>query len=338
MENVKCVCIGDGTVGKTSMLVSYTTKQFPDDYVPTTFDNYRANFVINGLPTSLGLWDTAGQEDYDNIRPMSYADADVFLVCYAINSPTSLENVVAKWIPEINSHCPGTSIVLLGTKSDLRKDVQKLPEEKSGHGPQKSQKEKSAHQKLPDEKSEHGLQKLPDEKPADDLAQLPDEKPAHDLAQLPDEKSEPGTQKLADEKPEDDLEQLPGEESEDSLDEIPEAKPAPMLGWHGLAILPDEKSVHGLETPPGEKSADQLPEETSGHIVRMLSEEQLKKPFVHPMDAQQVGQALGAVRILECSAKIYDTLEPVFEEVARVGLESKHKVDNTEQKGCCVLL
>lgn len=121
MENIKCVCIGDGAVGKTSLLISYTSNQFPVDYVPTTFDNYRSNCVVDGRPTSIGLWDTAGQEDYDNIRPMTYADTDVFLVCYAVDSPTSLENVVAKWVPELRHYCPDAPFVLLGTRSDKRK-------------------------------------------------------------------------------------------------------------------------------------------------------------------------------------------------------------------------
>jgi Ras-related C3 botulinum toxin substrate 1 len=122
METVKCVTVGDGAVGKTCMLISYTTGHFPEEYIPTVFDNYTANVMVEGKPISLGLWDTAGQEDYDRLRPLSYPATDVFLVCFSVDSKTSLENVENKWLVEIKKFCPDTSFVLVGTKSDFRKD------------------------------------------------------------------------------------------------------------------------------------------------------------------------------------------------------------------------
>ena len=135
--------VGDGAVGKTCLLISYTTNKFPSEYVPTVFDNYAVTVMygasvldqhnvliliiwrrIGDEPYTLGLFDTAGQEDYDRLRPLSYPQTDVFLVCFSVTSPASFENVREKWFPEVHHHCPGVPCLIVGTQTDLRDDPQ----------------------------------------------------------------------------------------------------------------------------------------------------------------------------------------------------------------------
>jgi cell division control protein 42 len=78
--------------------------------------------MIGDEPYTLGLFDTAGQEDYDRLRPLSYPQTDVFLVCFSVTSPASFENVREKWFPEVHHHCPGVPCLIVGTQVDLRED------------------------------------------------------------------------------------------------------------------------------------------------------------------------------------------------------------------------
>ncbi|KAL8792103.1 MAG: hypothetical protein Q9195_005278 [Heterodermia aff. obscurata] len=116
-------------------------------YVPTVFENYitHTTHQPTGKTVELALWDTAGQEEYDRLRPLSYPETDLLFVCFAIDCPNSLENVMDKvyrfpsepshipyipfreksdgdlqWYPEVLHFCPTTPLILVGLKSDLR--------------------------------------------------------------------------------------------------------------------------------------------------------------------------------------------------------------------------
>lgn len=163
MRSLKCVVLGDGAVGKTSLLISYTTNTFPTEYVPTVFDNYSVTISVDPASTltylkdgtsqevpsfineqksstdklhlfKLNLWDTAGQEEYDKLRPLSYPQTDIFLLCFSVNEFTSFKNINDKWFPELRQHANIKNnslfkqfnkypILLIGTKSDLREEI-----------------------------------------------------------------------------------------------------------------------------------------------------------------------------------------------------------------------
>ncbi|KAK9378139.1 small GTPase superfamily [Kockiozyma suomiensis] len=124
----KLVIVGDGACGKTSLLSVFTLGEFPKEHLPTVFETYVTDCRVDGKSVQLALWDTAGQEEYERLRPLSYSRAHVILVGFAVDTPDSLENVTTKWITEINEICPDIPIILVGLKKDLRQDPQAIEE------------------------------------------------------------------------------------------------------------------------------------------------------------------------------------------------------------------
>jgi len=122
--------VGDGAVGKSTFLMSLTLGMpiNATDYVPTTFDNFHCVYPFETRSISLGLWDTAGQSDFEKLRPISYKEADVFLLFFSVVNPTSYENIKDKWINEVKQHCPDIPYFLIGTQTDQRENQKVLDE------------------------------------------------------------------------------------------------------------------------------------------------------------------------------------------------------------------
>ncbi|KAG8407749.1 GTP-binding protein Rho1, variant 3 [Metarhizium acridum] len=116
----KLVIVGDGGCGKTCLLTVFCRGVFPEAYIPTVFESHVQQFQVDDTSVELALWDTAGQEDYDRFRIHSYPNADIILVCFALNNAFSLSNVVDKWHREVCQYCPDVPIILVGCKQDLR--------------------------------------------------------------------------------------------------------------------------------------------------------------------------------------------------------------------------
>ena len=83
-------------------------------------DGLFCKLKVDDQQVMLVLWDTAGQEEYDRLRPVCYQRANVVVVCFSVDRRTSYNNVEAKWIPEVRHHCPNAAVILVATKTDLR--------------------------------------------------------------------------------------------------------------------------------------------------------------------------------------------------------------------------
>ncbi|KAJ3337861.1 GTP-binding protein Rho1 [Gonapodya sp. JEL0774] len=129
----KLVVVGDGACGKTSLLMRFHEGRFPEHYTPTVFENRVTDIIVDSRRVELALWDTAGQEQFDHLRSLSYPGADIVLICFAIDSPVSLDNVVEKWITEVRHFCPKTPVYLIGLKKDIRTDQKMIDSMKRTH-------------------------------------------------------------------------------------------------------------------------------------------------------------------------------------------------------------
>lgn len=117
MDKTKCVVIGDDCVGKTSLLITYNTDTFPSDFVPTVYDSLN-NKSNSDIPLNFDFLDTTNE--HPQLIQFLYDKSDVFIICFSLVSPKSMENVLSLFSPSVKKFCPNAPIVLVGTKSDLR--------------------------------------------------------------------------------------------------------------------------------------------------------------------------------------------------------------------------
>lgn len=121
---IRCGIVGNGYVGKTSFLITVTTKEFPNYYISGVYDIYKTQVNIENRTININITDMlAGEEDYAKLRQLEYSQYDIILVCFSLVSSSSYENVKNKWINEIREFEPNKKVVLIGMKSDLRDDI-----------------------------------------------------------------------------------------------------------------------------------------------------------------------------------------------------------------------
>ncbi|KAJ1695381.1 hypothetical protein LUZ63_012079 [Rhynchospora breviuscula] len=116
----KLVLLGDGRVGKTSLVVRYINNVFSEKQEATIQASYLTKrLIIDGVPVTLSIWDTAGQERFHALGPIYYRDADAALLVYDITSSETF-NRVTKWVKELQQMAPPDIIMTIAAnKSDL---------------------------------------------------------------------------------------------------------------------------------------------------------------------------------------------------------------------------
>ncbi|XP_078062267.1 rho-related GTP-binding protein RhoF-like [Mustelus asterias] len=113
---LKMVVVGDKSCGKTCLQMAFTEGHFSEEYVPTVSDIFSADFNCDSFQLEINLWDTAGEHDYDRLRPLCYNGTNVVLVCYDVTNPNSFQHVLSR----IRQLCPGIPMILVACKTDLR--------------------------------------------------------------------------------------------------------------------------------------------------------------------------------------------------------------------------
>lgn len=143
-DSIKVSVVGDSGVGKTCMLMTFVNKKYPEEEdrinrhslfentSGTVHGSRAASFEVpvsidvGGSSVALGLTDTIGTDEYRRFRETFCVKTDIFLVCFSVTEPDTLENVRQNWLTEIRILTPKAPFVLVGMKTDLRDDSEAL--------------------------------------------------------------------------------------------------------------------------------------------------------------------------------------------------------------------
>lgn len=122
--SLNIVVVGDGGCGKTCLIQTFCNNEYPDPPPdPTDYSNKFMKVRDGNRTVSIKFTDTAGQEMYKNIRKMAYPGTNAIIVCYDVGNEVSFENVIDKWLEEIDQEVglDDIPICVVGTKRDIRR-------------------------------------------------------------------------------------------------------------------------------------------------------------------------------------------------------------------------
>ncbi|XP_061387535.1 uncharacterized protein LOC133322570 [Musca vetustissima] len=128
MLPIKCVILGNGNVGKTTLIQTYLNGTYTPPPLFSCGHYLTKAQCMTGEYLDILLCDTKGAKEFDRINRLSYPNTDVFVICFSVDRPDDLCYVHLKWLPEIREHCPGSvPIILVATKVDMRNAIQETP-------------------------------------------------------------------------------------------------------------------------------------------------------------------------------------------------------------------
>ncbi|XP_053603157.1 ras and EF-hand domain-containing protein-like [Plodia interpunctella] len=123
-EKIKCVLVGDGAVGKSSLIAAYAQNKFREEYQPTAYDTFNVAVDVDDRPVRVEICDTAGQDSMSKLRELCYPGTDVLMLCFSVVRPETFRSVAEKWTKSVAG--VNAPLILVGTQSDLALDPRVL--------------------------------------------------------------------------------------------------------------------------------------------------------------------------------------------------------------------
>lgn len=114
MKSIKCVIVGDEAAQKTAMLDAFTDQSAGSN----KYDDFEKKVKVDDVEVSLHLFDAPADADFKN-----YTDANVFVLCFSLVSPESLQSIEKTFAPAVKEVCPNANIILVGTNLNERNDL-----------------------------------------------------------------------------------------------------------------------------------------------------------------------------------------------------------------------
>jgi len=126
-RRVKMVLLGDSAVGKSALVLTFCSKHFPetDRKSASPFADYSTKIrLADDQPKMpLSIWDLTGKKDYDHLRHLNYPNTDIFLLCFSVAAPSSLDSIIARWTGQAITYGPRALKILVGLQADLRDEA-----------------------------------------------------------------------------------------------------------------------------------------------------------------------------------------------------------------------